>query len=281
MEPRACGTGPILAAHLLRRVDEKLIELLGDLEPREWDLPTVAARWTVRDVAAHLLDTPLRKLSMARDSCFVERAEIRSPRDLVDLVNRVNHEGVAVYRRLSPQVLIALMTFACDASARYHESLDPFAPAKFAVSWAGEEISPNWFDTARELTERWHHQQQIRMATNRPGIMVPELYHPVLDCFLRALPHRYRDLSAPPGAAIQFRLSGECGGDWFLMRGNGGWEFAAEPIKEPATILRVPQEMAWRLFTKGVSLEIARAQVEIAGDPSLAEPIFDVVAVIG
>ena len=55
---------------------------------------------------------------------------------------------------------------ACEQSARYYESFDPFAPAVFAVSWAGEAISLNWFDTARELTERWH-QQQIPSPT--PG----------------------------------------------------------------------------------------------------------------
>jgi hypothetical protein len=80
-----------------------------------------------------------------------------------------------------------MMKEACEQSARFHESLDPFAPATFAVSWAREESSLNWFDAARELTERWHHQQQIQMATNRPGIMTPEPYHPVLDCFVRGL----------------------------------------------------------------------------------------------
>src|ERR1039457_2544380 len=107
MSTEPAGTNPIHCAHLLRTVDDKLIELLASLEPREWDLPTIAGAsasqaWTVRDVAAHLLDTPLRKLSLVRDACFVERAEIRSPGDLVQLVNRLNREGVAVYRRLSP-----------------------------------------------------------------------------------------------------------------------------------------------------------------------------------
>ena len=88
-------------------------------------------------------------------------------------MNRLNAEGVTVYRRLSPPVLIDMMKAACQQSARFHESLDPFAPATFAVSWAGEETSLNWFDTARELTERWHHQQQIRIAASRPDIMSP------------------------------------------------------------------------------------------------------------
>ncbi len=59
-------------------------------------------------------------------------------KDLVALVNRLNQEGVTVYRRLSPTVLIGLMKAVCKESASFHESLDPFAPAAFAVSWAGE-----------------------------------------------------------------------------------------------------------------------------------------------
>jgi hypothetical protein len=63
---------PILCAHLLRQVDDKLIDLLRLFEPREWDLQTIAPLWKVRDVAAHLLDTPLRKLFMVRDSNCLE-----------------------------------------------------------------------------------------------------------------------------------------------------------------------------------------------------------------
>src|SRR5580704_3626788 len=100
---------PILCAHLLRQVDEKLIDLLSALTPNEWELQTVAPLWKVRDVAAHLLDTALRKLSLVRDSCFVETPDIRSQQDVITLVNRLNREGMTVYRRLSPQVLIAMM----------------------------------------------------------------------------------------------------------------------------------------------------------------------------
>jgi hypothetical protein len=181
---------PILCAHLLRRVDEKLIGLLGSLTDAEWDLETVAPLWKVRDVAAHLLDTVLRKLSMVRDLYYVDTVRTPSQYDVIALVNRLNQEGVTFYRRLSPKILIDLMKGACEQSALLHESLDPVAPAAFNVSLAGEEKSLNWFDTARELTERWHHQQQIRLATNRPGILIPELYHPVLDCFARGIAPR-------------------------------------------------------------------------------------------
>src|SRR6185503_11884089 len=96
MSLQASGLDPILCAHLLRRVDEKLIELLRSLSPSEWDAQTVAPRWKVRDVAAHLLDTVLRKLSLVRDAWPVENVELRSPQDVVTLVNRLNEEGVRV-----------------------------------------------------------------------------------------------------------------------------------------------------------------------------------------
>ena len=158
MDERISGLEPIVCAPLLRRVDTELTNLLRDLRPDEWDLQTLAPAWKVRDVAAHLLDTVLRKLSLVRDHCFVENLTIRTSQDVLDLVNRLNREGVTVYRRLSPPVLIDIMEMACRQSADFHESLDPFAPAVFNVSWAGESTSLNWFDTARELTERWHHQ---------------------------------------------------------------------------------------------------------------------------
>jgi len=276
------GLDPILCAHLLREVDQRLIELLESLAPLEWDLQTVAPLWKVRDVAAHLLDTALRKLSMVRDSWQVEAAGIHTPQDLIALVNRLNREGVTVYRRLSPPVLIGIMKIACEENARFHESLDPFAPAVFAVSWAGEDMSLNWFDTARELTERWHHQQQIRHATNRPGIMTPNLYHPVLDCFMRGLPHLYRNVNAPAGTVLLLEISGECGGRWFLSKGAGKWNFVQpSATADLACQVTIPQELAWRLFTKGIDRESARAQVVVNGDRDLAERIFHLTAIVG
>jgi len=281
MNGQSLGSTPILCAHLLRRVDEKLIDLLGSLMPSEWDLQTIAPLWKVRDVAAHLLDTVLRKLSMVRDSCSVEALTISSPHDVIALVNRLNAEGVNVYRRLSPLVLIDMLKLACEQSARFHESLDPFARATFAVSWAGEETSLNWFDTARELTERWHHQQQIRLATNRPGIMTPDLYHPVLECFVRGLPHAYRDVDAPVGTTLQLEISGECGGQWFLSRESTQWNFVRRPVGKLTSRVKIPQELAWRFFTKGIDRDSARTQIAIEGNRDLGEGILRLTAIVG
>jgi uncharacterized protein (TIGR03083 family) len=280
-DARLSGCDPILCAHLLGKVDRQLIDLLQSLSPEEWNLQTTAPRWKVRDVAAHLLDTALRKLSLVRDSWFLENANVQSPEEVIALVNRLNDEGVAVYRRLSPDLLIGLMTITCDQSARFHESLDPFAQATFNVSWAGEEVSLNWFDTARELTERWHHQEQIRFATGRPGIMTPELYYPVLDCFVRAMPYTYRHTDSPEGTSVLLEISGECGGSWVLTKGIEGWHFVNENPKQVACKITLPQAIAWRVFTKGMDRASARQQAQIEGDVALANGIFGLTAIVG
>jgi len=281
MEPHAESLGPILTAHLLPNIDRLLIELLRSLEPHEWEEQTIAPQWKVKDVAAHLLDTQLRKLSMVRDGYVHEAPVIRSPAELVALIDRLNQQGVHVYRRLSPRVLICMMEEASHQSAEFHRSLDPFAPAAFAVSWAGENTSPNWFDTARELTERWHHQQQIRLAVNHPGIMTREFYHPVLDCFMRALPFTYRDVAANPGTLLQFDISGDCGGTWFLSRNDRSWQLVPDPREGAASRVIIPQEIAWRVFTKGMGRTLAAAQVQVEGDRELGLHILGMTAIVG
>jgi hypothetical protein len=176
--------------------------------------------------------------------------------------------------------MIRMMEIACEQAASFHESLDPFAPAVFSVSWAGEKTSQNWFDTARELTERWHHQQQIRFAIGRPGIMTPDLYHPVLDCFMRGLPHAYRKIDAPLDTTLQVKIAGECGGDWFLVRGSASWDLVKKTCGQIASQVTMPQELAWRLFTKGIDHNSALSEIQIVGDQNLGAEILNLTAVV-
>jgi len=284
---------PILTAHLFPKIDGLLLDLLRLLSPDDWEKQTVSAKWKVKDVAAHLLDTALRGLSIARDGYAPSAPNIDSPAALAAHIDRLNAEGVSFYRRLSPAVLISLMEVACKQLAHYHATRDPYAQAPFGVSWAGEEKSANWFDTAREYTERWHHQQQIRLAVNppktaHPGIMTPELYGPVLDCFMRALPFAYRNVSASPGTTIRIAVSGDCGGNWILSREERSWVLTEDaPVQpaggktaRPAAETIIPEEIAWRIFTKGISRDSALSQVQITGDSALALPVLSMVSIV-
>ena len=276
---------PILTAHLFAKLEDRLVGLLRSLHRNGWEKQTVATNWRVKDVAAHLLDTQLRGLSICRDQYVAESAGRNSPGELGAFINRLNQEGVRVYRRLSPDVLISLMELASRQSCAYHESLDPFAIAPFPVSWAGEDRSANWFNTAREYTERWHHQQQIRLAVQRleidkARIMTRELYYPVLDCFMRALPFTYRSVPGEPGSLLQFIVSGECGGSWYLYRDGECWKLSAEPFGEKVSETTMPQEIAWRVFTRGIDRESAKSEVQISGDTRLGLGILEMICII-
>src|SRR5262249_7322120 len=135
----SAGSQPIFTAHLFPTLERMLVELLSSLSPEDWEKQTLARKWKVKDVAAHLLDTELRRLSTCRDGHLGESENISSNADLVAFVNRLNAEGVSIFRRLSPNLLISLIEQASSELCAYFESLDPFAPAPWSVSWAGEE----------------------------------------------------------------------------------------------------------------------------------------------
>ena len=57
---------PIYVSHLFPALDQKLVELLRSLTSEEWER-LATPKWRVKDVAGHLLDSNLRRLSIARD----------------------------------------------------------------------------------------------------------------------------------------------------------------------------------------------------------------------
>ena len=275
---------PIFTSQLYAPLEAKLIELLRGLSQEDWEKQTLAPKWKVKDVVAHLLDTQVRKLAAARHGYKLENSKKLSSEKLVSLINTLNAEGVRRYGELPGEELISRMETASRASAEYHQALDPFGIAMFPVSWAGEEESTNWFDTAREFTERWHHQQQIRVAVNKPdkpGIMTREFYFPVLDCFMRALPHTYHTVKATHGSHAQFTIGGECGGSWYLLRQNEAWRLIDSPAGEKISETTIPQEIAWRIFTKGIAAEEARPQIRVSGDETIGCHILKMISIVG
>ena len=271
---------PIYTVNLFPILEGKLVELLKILRHDDWARPTLAKQWTVKDVAAHLLDGNIKRLSIQRDGFFGLPAPDMSTYDsFIRFINRNNAEWVQAARRMSPAVVIELLEITSKQVWALFNALNPHAPALWAVSWAGEQQSANWFDIAREYTERWHHQQQIRVAVDRPGISGRDLYFPVLDTFMRGLPHAFRDVRASEGGLLQIEITGEAGGSWFLQRHNSAWNLV-ESGEKPDAILRIDQELAWRLFTKAADPQHAEQQVAITGDRSLARHALSLVAVL-
>ena len=268
-------------APLFPPLHTELMSVLRGLEPVDWNRPTACALWSVKDIVAHLLDSCLRRLSFGRDRLDPTPGRpIASYADLVAYLNHLNAEWIAATRRLSPGVLMDVMDLAEPQLHAYLQSLDPHAPATFGVAWAGEETSLNWFDIAREYTERWLHQQQIREAVKAPGLVGREWLYPVLDVFMRAFPFSFRQVEANPGTSLQIEIVGEAGGVWTLARGNASWALLYGTGPAPATQVIMEQDTAWKLFSKGLSQEEATRRVRMEGDMRLGQQVLRTLAVM-
>lgn len=271
---------PISTLHLFEPLEKKLIELLKSLSSEDWNKPTIAKLWTVKDVAAHLLDGNMRTLASAHDYTGDPPGEINSYQELVSYLNKLNADWVKAMKRVSPETIIKLLEATQQEFIDYYHSLDLYAPARFSVAWAGEQTSANWFHIAREYTERWHHQQQIRDAVNKPGIMSREFFFPLIQTFMMALPHTYRNTKASEGKMISICVAGETSGEWKIKMQNGSWQFSDEDYK-PTTTIELDPETSWKLFTKALDKTTAEKKIKISGDKELAEPIFTMTAVMG
>ena len=102
----------------------------------------------------------------------------------------------------------------------------------------------------------------------------------MLDAFIRAWPHTYRDVEAKDGTLISLIISGEAGGRWFLLRQDQTWQLYREVVQTPQAEVVMPQEVAWRLFTKGLTKEEAQKHTNISGNQQLGAKILDMVSII-
>ena len=273
---------PIETASLFPIIHRKLIDLLQSLSADEWQRPTVCAGWSVKDVAAHLLDTSLRTVALYRDAYTEpDSPPLQSYRELVEYLNRLNNDWVRATRRVSPAVLVEWLDRVGPEANALLMALPPNEPALFSVAWAGHSESPNWFHVAREYTERWHHQQQIRLAVGQTaGLETAELYQPVLDTFMQALPHAYADTPAPVGTLLQFSVADLTGGDWLLVRKQKGWQLidreqvARKDAYLSTTLITISRAFAWQLFTRNLPVRVATTHVHTNGDKTMEQPLL-------
>jgi len=222
----------------------------------------------------------IRILSMLRDNYQGEHPVSNSYQDLIDFLNRLNADWVKAMKRVSPPMLILLHELTGPAFCDYYKSLHPFDKAAFAVNWAGEAESKNWMHIAREYTEKWLHQQQIRDAVNKPGLMTRELCYPFMDIFMLALPYTYRCVEAENGTTIKVTVTTSIGGSWYLTRNDSNWILSKDSSLPLTTEFLIDPDTAWKLFSKSLRPEQIRNTVTVVGEQQLAEAVLSMVSVM-
>ncbi|SEC52019.1 maleylpyruvate isomerase family mycothiol-dependent enzyme [Streptomyces sp. PAN_FS17] len=309
---------PIDARPLFVPEHAALMATLRGLTPDDWGREAVPG-WSVRDVVAHVLGDCYGRLARHRDGHREghrdggrEGPAFAPGEDLPAYIHRINQQWVDAHSRVSPAALTDTLELIGGQVARLFAESDPVAPS-LGVSWAGADPAPMWLDSARELTEYWTHRQQIRHATGQGTDLDPRVLSVVLDTFLRALPHTLRDIAAPAGTQVRIHVTGSAGGTWTETAGGtwtgtetaggtwtatetgtetaggtwtatatdgGDWSMAYPGDGQPAALVRLDTETAWRLCVRGIEPADALTRAEIEGDRQLAEAACRIVSVV-
>ena len=271
---------PIYVVELFPPLSRELLTVLKSLQPTDWARPTICSPWSVKDVAAHLLGGNLGRLWSRAETSAPSENPARDYDELVRLINRDNELWVRAAQRISPEIMIEFIALTDHYLYDHFRSLAQDELARITVAWASDDLSPNWFDIAREYTEKWLHQQHIREAINQPLLTTRTWLFPALDTFMRGLPRTFRNLKAQNGTSVSVHITGESGGEWSLVRENLHWHLFVGRDPQAICYVQIDQDLAWRLFTKGITREDARRHVQIEGIVALGEHVLEMVSIM-
>jgi uncharacterized protein (TIGR03083 family) len=228
---------PLDVRGVMRSERAALLDLVDDLDPREWDAPTPCPPWTVHDLVAHVLASDLGLLSRGRDR--EQRGWIDvSGDELAALLARRNQEWIDACVPLSGRVLRDLLHATGAEVDRWTASADLGARAD-GVAWAAVAHAPAWLCLAREYTERWVHQQHLRDALERPGLVDDAHLGAVLDTFKWAIPVALAETTG----VLRIDVTGEVQRTWLADRSG----FHADA--DPDATATIAAEMFWRQCT--------------------------------
>lgn len=262
------------------QVRRSLLELLGSLTPGEWRAATAAEPWAVRDLVAHLVGDDLGRLSRSRDGHLADGPA--NCESLAQFLDRHNAQWVTAAQRFSPAILTELLTMTSDRIREFWNAADLSAVGE-PVSWAGPDPAPVWLDCARDFTEDWVHQQQIRDALSRPGPDSPAQLGAVVDTFMHAIPRTLQDhapASTTEATSISIVVEDDSSTNvWSWEKAGSGW-FPSDPPSDPATTLACSADTWWRLCVRMNTPAQARQNTKITGDHHLANAALQAIAII-
>lgn len=270
-------------AALLARERGALMATLHRLQPADWDRRTPCPGWRVKDLVSHLWSTDLHVLARLRDGHRAPddvAGEAPSRAVVTAAVDEHNERWVAATHGLSPRVLVDRLQESGPQVTTVFRVGDLRAPAE-RVAWVGTRPQPLWFCGARELTERFVHQQQIRTSVGQRAFDDEEVLAAVVDTFSHAFPAALAGVHAEPGTAVGVVVEDAAlTRRWTFTRSPGGWIGSDGVSSDVAALLRTDADAFWRLLSGNLSRTDQVHRVELVGTPTLFAALRDTRAVL-
>jgi hypothetical protein len=97
---------------------------------------------------------------------------------------------------------------------------------------------------------------------------------------MRSLPRAYEAVEADIGTRVDVLVEGEAGGRWTLRREADRWHLVPADEQVAAACVRIPQDVAWKLLSRTISVAEALSEIAIEGDERLGRPATKAVAIM-
>jgi uncharacterized protein (TIGR03084 family) len=199
---------PVDMTALCRDLDVEtaaLDALLAPLEPADWERPTPAEGWAVRDQVSHLAWFDESALTSLTDADRFRAELMEALADPDGVTERVAKR----YRDRSPTELLAWFRDARTRMTATFRATDPSA----RVPWYGPDMAASSSLTAR-IMETWAHGQDVADALGITRAPSATLRH-VAYIGVRTIPNSFRARELPvPEAPVRVELIGPGGDEW-------------------------------------------------------------------
>jgi uncharacterized protein (TIGR03083 family) len=253
-------------AELMEQAWSSMEEVCAQLSPEEWALATDCPGWTVKDQLAHIV--AIESLLLGRPPA--PGGPLRAPHVRND-IGAVNEREIEARRSRSPEELLAEYREVTAERARALAAWD---------DWDAEDLGPLGRAPRREIVAKrivdvFTHEQDVRVATGRPGHLNGEVARLVLGRMRDAMGYVLaRRARAAEGETAVFEVGPP--GEAFAVAMRDGRGVLVETPTEPAVRLAMDAEAFLRLtagrWTPG-PLE-AEGRLRVAGDRGLADRIL-------
>jgi uncharacterized protein (TIGR03083 family) len=163
------------AVTLARAENQRFLEMLRGLDGDDWDRPTDCTRWTVKDVAAHIVGETEAFASVREFVGQWRRGPgVRGEIGAHELIDGVNEVQVRDRRTLSPAELIDRMAACAEASVRLRGRLPrPLRAVPVPFPVLGRR-SVGFLVDLVITRDVWMHRVDITRAAGATLVLTPE-----------------------------------------------------------------------------------------------------------
>jgi len=260
-------------ADLMEQAWSSMEEVASQLDASDWNLPTDCPEWTVKDQLAHITGIEARRLGRPDPGDPLQAAHVRNE------LGARNERQIENRRDATPDELLEEYRDVTSERAKFLRGLSE-------EGWAAEAEGPFGNGPTAEvikvrILDVFYHDQDIRLATGRPGGMHGDVARFVFERMASAMPFVVgKRAAASDGQAVTFEI-GEPGETFTIgvQDGRGG-PLADQPL-EPTVRLQMDCEAFLRLCGGRWDYKklVKERRVAVAGDPDLADRILSNMAI--